>query len=84
MDPRATQLLQAIDLAQGGQWEAAHELAQAHEGHPMSDWIHAVLHKVEGDAGNSRYWYARAGRLEQVTAKPEAEWELIRKKLQPH
>ena len=26
---------------------------------PIACWIHAVVHKVEGDAGNSRYWYAR-------------------------
>ena len=83
VDKVANQLIEAIKLAQTGQWEAAHELAQQHEGNALADWIHAVLHKIEGDAGNSRYWYARAGRLEHVATSPEAEWPLIRQALEP-
>lgn len=52
-------LLKAVDAALAGDWDAAHKLAQRHEGSPVADWLHAVLHKIEGDASNARYWYAR-------------------------
>ena len=45
-----------------GEWEVAHEIVQAHEGEPSADWIHAWLHRVEGDTSNAGYWYRRAGR----------------------
>jgi hypothetical protein len=44
-------------------------------------WIHAVLHKIEGDLGNSRYWYYRAGTIEHVSDEPKAELAEIRKQL---
>jgi len=40
---------------------AAHQVVQAHEGDPGCDWVHAHLHRWEGDAGNAAYWYRRAG-----------------------
>ncbi len=52
-------LIRAVDLAIAGEWDAAHTLAQGHEGDPAADWLHAVLHKIEGNTANSRYWYAR-------------------------
>jgi hypothetical protein len=74
------ELLQAIDFARAGQWNAAHEMVQQHETNATAAWIHAVLHKMEGDHDNSRHWYCRAGRLEHclverlavaVRAKPD-------------
>lgn len=44
-----------------GEWERAHELAQR-AGSREGDWVHAYLHRVEGDEANAGYWYARAGR----------------------
>jgi hypothetical protein len=44
-----------------GEWQAAHEIAQA-EDDPESAWVHAWLHRVEGDLANAGYWYRRAGR----------------------
>jgi hypothetical protein len=38
------------------------------------DWVHAYLHRVEGDAGNARYWYSRAGRRRPEGVALEAEW----------
>ena len=38
----------------------AHELAQAATGKP-GEWVHAYLHRVEGDLSNAGYWYRRAG-----------------------
>ncbi|MGU3542105.1 hypothetical protein [Methylobacterium sp. A52T] len=42
-------------------WERAHRLVQDAGGSDAA-WVHAHLHRVEGDDGNARYWYARAGR----------------------
>lgn len=42
--------------------EASHSLAQAHEGEPLADYWHAIIHRREGDYGNSRYWFGRVGR----------------------
>ena len=74
-------LLQAIDLAVAGQWDAAHELVQQYETDTTAAWIHAVLHKIEGDHENSRYWYRRAGKLAHATDKPTAELAAIRKEV---
>ena len=44
-----------------GDWSKAHESAQQDEG-PRGAWVHAYLHRKEGDASNAAYWYRRAGR----------------------
>ncbi len=44
-----------------GDWEAAHQLAQDMPG-VTGSWIHAYLHRKEGDRWNAGYWYDRAGR----------------------
>jgi hypothetical protein len=54
--------LRALWHVARGDWDAAHGIAQQHEGNPTHDWVHAHLHRVEGDLGNARYWYRRAGR----------------------
>jgi predicted oxidoreductase len=43
-----------------GDWETAHRLAQS-EDTKASAWVHAHLHRVEGDQPNASYWYRRAG-----------------------
>ena len=57
----ATPMLRAIWHGLRGDWAAAHELAQA-EDTPDAAWVHAWLHRVEGDLGNAEYWYRRARR----------------------
>jgi hypothetical protein len=71
-------LLEAIEHAIAGRWELAHEIVQRHEGDFTSDWIHAVLHKMEGDDGNARYWYRRAGQMAHEHDEPRAELLAIR------
>ena len=71
-------LLQAIDLALSGEWKAAHQIVQQYEADTTAAWIHAVLHKIEGDQDNSRYWYRRAGKLERFSDEPKAELAKIR------
>src|SRR6188768_4450042 len=51
----------ALWLAKAGQWDAAHDLCQEING-AAGSWIHAYLHREEGDASNAAYWYARAGK----------------------
>ena len=74
-------LLQALDLALSGQWDAAHKIVQQYEADTTAAWIHAVLHKIEGDQDNSRYWYRRAGKLEHVPDQPTAELAGIRREI---
>jgi hypothetical protein len=68
----------AVDLALAGRWEEAHEVVQRDEADPTAAWIHAVLHKIEGDAGNARFWYRRADRLDCVDREPTEELRSIR------
>jgi hypothetical protein len=71
-------LLRAIDLALADQWESAHQIVQQYDADPTAAWIHAVLHKIEGDHANSRYWYRRAGKLEHATDEPKGELAVIK------
>ncbi|MEQ8397436.1 hypothetical protein [Thalassobaculum sp.] len=58
-----------------GDWHAAHEAAQSDDG-PEAAWVHAHLHRVEGDEANAGYWYRRAGRP-HCRDPLDAEWEAI-------
>jgi len=49
----------AVDAALKGDWHIAHNIVQKYSDNNTANWLHAVLHKIEGDAFNSRYWYAR-------------------------
>jgi hypothetical protein len=74
-------LLQAVERALAGKWDAAHEIVQQYEDNATAAWIHAVLHKVEGDLGNARYWYRRANRMNRVADEPRAELAAIQAEL---
>ena len=55
-------LIVAVNKALSRDWHGAHNIAQDYSD-TTANWLHAVLHKIEGDESNSRYWYARtAGR----------------------
>ena len=58
-----------------GDWSKAHESAQQDEG-VAGSWVHAYLHRKEGDGSNAAYWYSRAGRRPSK-ATLEQEWEEI-------
>jgi hypothetical protein len=58
-----------------GDWDAAHRVAQDVETADGS-WVHAYLHRKEGDLGNAAYWYRRAQRP-VASGTLEAEWEQI-------
>ncbi len=73
--PDLSSALRALWLDARGDWDGAHEAAQADEGGD-GDWVHAYLHRKEGDAGNAAYWYRRAGKPVCRTSLDE-EWEAI-------
>jgi hypothetical protein len=68
-------LLRALWLAARGDWEGAHQIAQDDDSRDAA-WIHAYLHRKEGDEGNAAYWYRRAARPIAGGALEE-EWRLI-------
>ena len=67
-----TQALTGLWWDAKGDWKHAHESAQQDAG-PEGSWVHAYLHRKEGDHGNAAYWYSRAGK--PVCREPlDAEW----------
>ena len=68
--------LQAMWQDAKGNWAAAHELLQQGEGEPDCDWVHAYLHRKEGDAGNAAYWYRRSSKP-VFNGSLEEEWAAI-------
>jgi len=58
-----------------GSWDQAHKIVQD-ESSADAAWVHAYLHRVEGDLGNAGYWYRQAGRP-VATDSLESEWERI-------
>ena len=68
--------LQALWWDAKGDWNKAHECAQADEGNSSCDWVHAYLHRKEGDASNARYWYGQAGKP-VAKASLADEWRAI-------
>jgi len=57
----APDLIRALDLLQSGDWDGAHVIAQG-EPSTLGSWCHGIVHMVEPDESNSRYWYRRASR----------------------
>ncbi|RYG00683.1 MAG: hypothetical protein EOO02_14375 [Chitinophagaceae bacterium] len=68
-----TPVLRSLWFAGKNDWERAHDIAQDIHSSEGS-WVHAYLHRVEGDPGNAAYWYRQAGKpVPSVTT--EVEWE---------
>jgi len=67
--------LEALWWAEKNDWDKAHTLVQGDEGGEAA-WVHAYLHRVEGDLSNAAYWYRRAGR-DPSSAPLETEWQEI-------
>ena len=76
--PSREELIRAVDLAIAGDWTGAHEIVQQDESDPVSCWVHAVLHKIEGDAANARYWYRLSGQSYEAYADPDTELAAIK------
>lgn len=75
-------LLEAINAALKGDWDRAHKIVQKDEDDPVSCWVHAVLHKIEGDASNSRYWYSRTTHSYDEFADAKQELSAVKRELE--
>ncbi len=67
--------VEALWWAAKGDWDKAHRIVMEEKGADAA-WVHAYLHRVEGDLDNARYWYRQARRPEATVAL-EAEWRAI-------
>lgn len=68
-------LREALERDRRGDWDGAHAAVQPLED-PRAYWIHAYLHRKEGDLGNARYWYSRADRSLPDSTLDE-EWQIL-------
>ena len=73
--PAVAPLLKALWYDARGDWEGAHDIAQDIHTNDGS-WVHAYLHRKEGDQWNANYWYRRAGRT-MPDQTLEEEWDHI-------
>jgi hypothetical protein len=71
--------LTALWWAKKGDWEKAHRLVMD-EVSPEAAWVHAYLHRVEGDLGNAKYWYRQARKPVKKDAL-DTEWSEIAEEL---
>lgn len=84
-----TQMIEAFDrlsaagFTVGPEWQAVHEVCQAHEGEAPFDWGHAICHRIEGDDWNADYWYRRAGKRRGSGTVAE-EWSVMKAALSKH
>ena len=67
--------LTALWWAGNDSWDKAHAIVMSEEGADCA-WVHAYLHRVEGDRDNARYWYRQA-RREPATGELASEWVAI-------
>ena len=74
-------LLRALWHDARGDWDEAHRIAQDVDTADGA-WVHAYLHRKEGDAGNAAYWYRRAGKPPATGSLPD-EWNRIARALLP-
>jgi len=73
-------LKEAVERALAGQWAEAHQIVQKDEQGEVACWIHAVLHRQEGDLRNAGGWYSRAGK-EMPGVPLQEEWDQVTKAL---
>jgi hypothetical protein len=71
----AAVVLHALWHSKRDEWDLAHEIAQKIDT-PEAAWVHAHLHRVEGDETNARYWYTRAGKPHSKKSLAD-EWHEI-------
>ncbi len=79
----ADALARAVELLAAGAWPQAHAIVQK-EKSALAAWLHGIVHTLEGDLDNARYWYRRADRpfagREAVQAEIAAARRIVRKK----
>jgi hypothetical protein len=73
------ELARAVKLLEDGDWQAAHKIVQRDEDSPLACWAHGIVHLMEGDTSNARYWYGQAKRT--FPAEPSVKDEIRALKL---
>jgi Tfp pilus assembly protein PilF len=58
----SSELARAVALLEKGDWKAAHKIVQADEDSALACWAHGIVHLMEGDVSNARYWFREAKR----------------------
>ena len=82
MTDNLQQLAIAVQAALDGDWEKSHLIAQDYSDN-TANWLHAVLHKIEGDKFNSNYWYAKtSGKKFEDFSDVNAELNAIKNSLE--
>ena len=76
------ELKRASELLEQGDWEAAHAIVQQDEEAALSCWAHGIVHRMEGDTSNARYWYRQAKRPFAADASIEAEIAALKEAVQ--
>ena len=76
--PAGKDIRTALRLLEDGDWRAAHLIVQEDEESPLSCWAHGIVHLMEDDVPNARYWYRRAGRVLRQDFSVEAEIAALR------
>ena len=72
----------AADLLVAGDWEGAHAIVQE-DPSPLAAWMHGIVHLLEGDVLNARYWYGCAGRAFPGEGAVQDEIEAVRSAVEP-
>jgi hypothetical protein len=73
-----TDLARAVALLEAGDWQGAHAIVQADETSPLACWAHGIVHLLEGDIDNARYWYRQARRAFPLYPDPKREIAALR------
>jgi hypothetical protein len=74
----AESLARAIDLLTAGACQEAHEIVQAQDS-GLAAWLHGIVHTLEGDLDNARYWYRKAGRAFPGPGAVQQELAVVRR-----
>ncbi len=76
-----------MELLAAGAWQQAHEIVQREES-AFAAWLHGIVHSLEGDLDNARYWYRKAGRVfpgrDAVQEEIAAALRIVREKTARH
>ena len=76
-----SELQQAVEHLQAGNWQSAHEIVQKDEDSALACWAHGIVHIMEGDLPNARYWYGRARRAFPAAPDASIEAKQLKKQL---
>ena len=72
-----SELKRALKHLQANEWQPAHEIVQQDEDSPLACWAHGIVHLMEGDLPNARYWYKQAKRAFPEKPDGQAETEAL-------